>query len=85
MNAVVGALRNRLIDLLDVGERPGVDYGNIGGQGSEAFWVRERSGLMHICYQGEWFTPTRPTLRTRLRNWLVSIENAHREKDPTYR
>ena len=69
--------RNWLIDLLHGPYEDGkYDYTSIG---PECFAVRDNENDEYpfvICYRGENYVPMRPTLRTRLHNWLVSKENA---------
>jgi hypothetical protein len=33
--------------------------------------VDDQGNVMAIGYKGEWYTPVKPSLRVRLRNWLI--------------
>lgn len=42
----------------------------------EAFGALDENGNVFIIgYQGEWYEPIKPSLLTRLHNWLIGVGN----------
>lgn len=48
----------------------------------EAFGALDEKGEVFIIgYLGEWYVPIKPTIRTRIHNWLTAIGNRKVEHD----
>lgn len=47
----------------------------------EAFGALDEKGEVFIIgYKGEWYTPIKPSIKTRIHNWLVAIGNRKEEE-----
>ncbi|AVO21368.1 hypothetical protein PBI_MEGABEAR_58 [Mycobacterium phage Megabear] len=63
---------NRLLDRLAPPCPP--PAGGFEDELPEAFGALDENGEVTVIgYRGEWFVPVKPTLRVRLRNWLVRL------------
>lgn len=50
----------------------------------EAFAAVDGQGdVTVIGYRGEWYVPIKPSLRVRLRNWLISRDSVSPTQRPT--
>lgn len=77
-------IADTLIKILDTSPPP-PPYGWL-NELPEAFAaVDEQGEVTVIGYKGEWYVPVKPSLRVRLRNWLIRFDEVEPDANPGWR